>query len=60
MSEKAWKYSDKPTPDLVYYDADTGKYYYLYDAGDFLSADEPIYISYDVGTIKPHGLTNER
>jgi len=62
MVDRAWKYSNKPTPDLVYYDADTGHYYYLYSAGDFLSedTDEAVYISYDVGVQKPHGLTNDR
>ena len=60
MTEKAWKYSDKPTPDLVYFDVDTGKYYYLYDANDFITTDEPVFMSYDVGTVKPHGLTNDR
>ena len=60
MTAKSWKYSDKPTPDLIYYDVDTGKYYYLYSAGDFVSDEEEVYISYDVGTQKPRGLTNDR
>lgn len=63
MTETSWKYANKPTPDLIYFDADTGRYYYLYDAGDFLTpeeGDEKVYISYDVGTVKPHGLTNDR
>ena len=51
MTEKAWKYSDKPTPDLIYFDVDTGKYYYLYDANDFITTDEPVFMSYDVGTV---------
>ena len=59
MTDKSWKYSDKPTPDLIYYDVDTGKYYYLYSAGDFVSDEEEVYISYDVGTQKPRGLTND-
>ena len=37
MTEKAWEQSDKPTPDLIYYDVYTGKYYYLYSAADFVS-----------------------
>ena len=39
MTETSWKYSNKPTPDLIYFDADTGRYYYLYDAGDFLTSE---------------------